>query len=227
MELETGEARKPDRASALVRRPAGAPAGEAGDAAREARPGRGSAGPYPVLDISIRKRDGARAQLRAECAHGMAIVPCRERRNRMMWEMTRSARPGAYVDSGMTDEAHVTVERSETETGFTLYHVRSGLRLLPEGWFFTSIGDAREGVAAIAAVLGDALETPDINAVAQRSGPALEALRPTGVIAGRWNDLSRALDGFDEKAWEAGAADRAERMRMLKDDPNNSRRNAA
>jgi hypothetical protein len=168
--------------------------------------------PFEIVNLSIRLAEGGRAQLRAECGYGLAIVPVEEERTRL--------KPTPGRDAGNGD-----IERAERVRGFSFYHVATGARLLPAGWFFTSIEAARAGLHAIGARIGTVLETPDINAVARYAGPVFAVLGESGVIRGKWHDLKSADTGSDAD-WDAGAEDRRARMKALKDDPKNTFRRA-
>ena len=110
--------------------------------------------------------------------------------------------------------------------GFTFYHAATGMRLLPKGWFFTSIDAARAGLDAIGALWPQAFDTHDINKFVPLAGPVMDRLRSIGVVAGKWGDISRALDGVDQDQWRAGADARAAQIRALPDNASNIRRNA-
>jgi hypothetical protein len=167
-------------------------------------------GPFERQRVSLRRGEGGRMQLMAECGHGLAIVPVDEKRTRLGPAPTQDGEGG---------------DRVGTVKGFTFYHAATGMRLLPKGWFFTSVEAARAGLAAIGARWGDAFETADINLFLPLAGPVMDLCRKSGVVAGKWSDLSAALDGFDEEAWTAGAAERRERIKTLKDSPGNARQN--
>lgn len=169
---------------------------------------------FEAVNISIRKAEGGRAFLRAESGFGLAIVPVEDMRLRMKPTPIRS---GGARESD--------IERAEPVRGFTFYHVASGTRLLPSGWFFTSIEAARPALHGIGARIGAALETPDINAVARYSGPVFAVLGDSDVIRGKWHDLRSAGTGSDAE-WQAGAEARRAAMKLLRDDPKNTMREA-
>lgn len=149
--------------------------------------------------ISIRQATGGRAVMMADCGFGLAIVPVDE-------ERTSLAAPG---------DDHDGSDRVRTVKGFTFYHEKTGARLLPKGWFFTSYEAAFDALRAIGRRWPVAFDTPDINAFLPLAGPLMDMLRRTPVIAGKWNELARALDGLNEDEWKAGAEERRRRMQDL------------
>lgn len=160
--------------------------------------------PFPLHSVSLLQAEGGRTVLMAECAFGLAIVPVREVALRMAAVIPQRDAPATGGD------------RLVRGTGFTLYHASSGRRLLPQGWFFRNVGDARAGLALIGDRWPDAFEGRGIGGLDRMAGPVLEALREkTAVVAGKWNDLSRALDGVDEDAWKAGHAARLKAMERM------------
>lgn len=167
-------------------------------------------GSIQMQRVSLRQAEGGRAVRMAECGFGLAIVPVDEMRRRLVPHSDE-------LPSG---------ERSDRVKGFTFFHSATGMRFLPKGWFFTSVEAARACLLQIGARWGSAFDTQDINAFQSFGGPVMDLARQMSVVSGKWHDLSSALDGFDEAAWAAGAAERRDRMKALKDSPANARRNS-
>jgi len=167
---------------------------------------------FPRQKVSLRRVDSGRAVLEAECGFGLAIVPVDEARTRL----------GSSPTIGGTGQG----DRVVRVKGFTFYHQATGMQLLPKGWFFTSIDAARAALAAIGARWPSAFDTHDINQFVPLCGPVMDLVRRCHVVAGKWSDLSRALDGVDEDEWHKGADDRAARIAAMPDDRRNHRRNA-
>lgn len=166
--------------------------------------------PFPKSPVSLRRAEGGRAVLEAECGFGLAIVPVDETRTRLAASLNQAGEGG---------------DRQQRVRGFTLYHATTGMRLLPKGWFFTSIGAARACLAAIGAAYPSLFETRDINQFLPLAGPVMALARAHQVVAGKWSDIVRALDGHDEDQWTADAQARAQRMQALIDDGRNARHN--
>lgn len=167
--------------------------------------------PFPKQRVSLRRADQGRAVLEGECAFGLVIVPVRGVVKRLApMVLDHAGRPG-----GGDTEREVA--------GFTLHHMNSGLRLLPDGWFFTRLNAARAALTAIGARWPTLFTTRDINQFLPLAGPVMAICRDAHVVAGKWNDLSAVR--IDEDEWTAGAARRAEMIAALRDNPSNVRRN--
>lgn len=147
---------------------------------------------FPRRRVAVRQAGGGTAVMEAECGFGLAIVPVQEVAIRMAPLLPQGK--GAPLGG----------DRQIRGRGFTFYHMASGLRLLPQGWFFTTLEAAREGLAAIGARWPEAFDVQASKSIERLGGPVMAVLCGTDVVRGKWNDLSRALDGFDEDAWEAG-----------------------
>lgn len=160
-------------------------------------------GAFPKRRVALRQASGGMAVMEAECGFGLAIVPVQEMAIRMGSTATL-----ADGSPGMGDQ-------QMRGRGFTFYHAASGMRLLPQGWFFTTLEAAREGLAAIGQRWPEDFHIHACKSLERLGGPVLAVLCGTGVVRGRWNDLSRALDGFDEEAWEQGREARLAAMRGL------------
>lgn len=167
--------------------------------------------PFPRQTISLRREEGGRKDLLAECGFGLAIVPVDVARLRLAPSPTDGRGGG---------------DRMVQVSGFALFHIATGMQLLPEGWIFDSADAARAALAAIGARWPHAFEARDINLFMPLGGPVMTLARAMGVQAGKWADLSAALDGIDEDEWAAGAEDRQARMLALRDHAGNIRRNA-
>jgi len=158
---------------------------------------------FPRRRVALRQAAGGTAVMEAECGFGLAIVPVPEIAIRL--GSTASAPDGTQGPG----------DRQVRGTGFTFYHAASGVRLLPQGWFFTTLEAAREGLAAIGQRWPDAFDVQASRSIERLGGPVMEVLCCTGVVRGKWNDLSRALDGHDEDAWAAGREARLAAMERM------------
>jgi len=147
---------------------------------------------FPKQRVSLRQAAGGTSLMEAECGFGLAIVPVPETAIRL--GNTATARDGTRGPG----------DRLVRGRGFTLYHTASGMRLLPDGWFFTTVEAARDGVAAIGQRWPEAFHIQAAKSIERLAGPVMEVLCGAGVVRGKWNDLSRALDGYNEDAWADG-----------------------
>lgn len=168
---------------------------------------------FPKQRVSLRRTDGGRAVLEAECGFGLAIVPVTGERHRMAAYVYQEIRDR----NGRLNELRVVGGGDSVASvpGFSLYHAGTGMKILPDTWFFADLRQARAALERIGARWGELFMTRDINQLQPLSGPVLALCRACGVVAGRWHDLSAVR--LDEDDWAAGAEARKAGMASLPD----------